>query len=102
MRMTVFVVEYTYDSARTQDIATLRPQHRAFLTRLYEEGAVLASGPWLDNAAPGALLLVLAHDVAGAQRLLDDDPFHRAHLITRRTVRPWNPITGALAEHASH
>lgn len=102
MRMTVFVVEYTYDTSRTQDLATLRPRHREFLGRLHEEGTLLASGPWLDNAAPGALLLVRARDVAGAQHLLDDDPFHRAHLITRRTVRPWNPVVGAFADHASH
>lgn len=99
--MTVFAVEYLYDAARTDDLATLRPEHRDFLGGLLEDGTLLASGPWLDNAAPGALLLVVAQDVDGAQRLLDDDPFLRAHLITKRTVRPWNPVLGALAEHAS-
>lgn len=101
MRMTVFAVEYAYDTARTDDLAALRPEHREFLGGLAEEGTLLASGPWLDNAAPGALLLVLAEDVDGALRLLDEDPFHRAHLLTRRTARPWNPIIGALREHAS-
>ncbi|WP_413450061.1 YciI family protein [Georgenia phoenicis] len=99
--MTVFAVEYTYDPARTDDLAAVRPAHREFLQGLVDAGSLLASGPWLDNAAPGALLLVLAQDVDGAQRLLDDDPFLRAHLISQRTVRPWNPVMGAFAEHAS-
>ncbi len=99
--MTAFAVEYTYDSARTDDLATMRPSHREFISGLVEEGRVLASGPWLDNAEPGALLIVVAQDVDDAQRLLDDDPFHRAHLITRRTVRPWNPVFGPFTDHAS-
>ncbi|MEE6272725.1 YciI family protein [Georgenia wangjunii] len=96
--MTIFAVEYTYDSARTDDVATLRPEHREYLAGLVESGELLASGPWLDNAAPGALLLVVAQDVEHATRLLDDDPFHRAHLITHRTFRAWNPVLGVLAE----
>ena len=99
--MTVFAVEYTYDTTRTDDLAAVRPEHREFLAGLVEAGSLIASGPWLDNAAPGALLLVLAEDVDGAFRLLDEDPFHRAHLVTKRTARPWNPIMGALREHAS-
>ncbi|MFC4556115.1 YciI family protein [Georgenia faecalis] len=96
--MTVFAVEYTYDHSRTDDIALVRPDHRAFLGELVEAGRVLASGPWLDNAAPGALLLVVGEDVAGVERMLDEDPFHRARLVTRRTVRAWDPVLGVLAQ----
>lgn len=96
--MTVFAVEYVYDPARTDDIATLRPQHREFIARLHEEGTVLASGPWQDNATPGALLIVTGQDVDAVQRLLDEDPFHQAHVISQRTLRPWNPVIGAFAE----
>ena len=95
--MTVFAVEYVYDSARTDDIAALRPQHREFIARLHEEGSVLASGPWEDNAAPGALVIMSAEDADAVQRLLDEDPFHQAHLITQRTLRPWKPILGPFA-----
>ncbi|MEE6280994.1 YciI family protein [Georgenia sunbinii] len=99
--MTAFAVEYVYDPARTDDLATVRPEHREFLAGLVAAGSLLASGPWLDNAAPGALLIVVAEDLDAAQRLLDDDPFHRAHLITHRTLRPWNPVIGELSEHAT-
>lgn len=99
--MTVFAVEYTYDISRSEDRATLRPVHREFLRGLQEAGSLLASGPWLDNATPGSLLLVVAQDADAVQRMLDDDPFHRAHLITQRTLRPWNPVFGPFTEHAS-
>ena len=92
--MTTFAVEYTYDVTRTADRDTLRADHRTFLRGLLEEGTLLAAGPWLDNAAPGALLLVVAEGAEEAQRLLDDDPFHRAKLITHRNARAWNPVLG--------
>ncbi len=96
--MRTFAVEYVYDTTRTADIDTLRPEHREFLNGLAEAGTVLASGPWLDNAAPGALLLVSAEDDAQVKQILDADPFHRAHLISHRKVRAWNPVIGAFAD----
>jgi uncharacterized protein YciI len=94
--MTIFAVEYVYDLNRTKDIETLRPQHRAFLSDLNGKGVVIASGPWLDNATPGALLLVRAENHDEAVKALDPDPFHRAHLITRRTARAWKPVIGDI------
>lgn len=95
--MGIFAVTYAYDTERSGDVARLRPTHREFLTRLHEQGQVLASGPWADNATPGALLLVRAADATAAQLLLDDDPFYRARLITQRTVRAWEPVLGPFA-----
>jgi uncharacterized protein len=95
--MTLFAVEYVYDQNRTRDLDTLRAQHRAFLGGLHESGSLLAYGPWQDAAAPGALLLVRAENHDAAIHLLDSDPFHRAHLIVRRTARAWSPVIGSLA-----
>ncbi|HLS50260.1 MAG TPA: YciI family protein [Actinomycetaceae bacterium] len=96
--MGIFAITYTYDTERSEDIARLRPTHREFLTGLNAEGQLLASGPWAENAAPGALLIVAAEDATAAQLLLDDDPFYRARLITQRTVRAWQPVLGPFAE----
>ncbi|WP_089772466.1 YciI family protein [Ruania alba] len=98
--MSTFAVEYSYDITRTSDINELRPQHREFLRALADEGTLLASGPWLDNAAPGALLLLSAEDDTTAKQILDEDPFQRAHVITHRTVRAWNPLIGVFADRA--
>ncbi|MFC7406751.1 YciI family protein [Georgenia alba] len=94
--MTLFAVEYVYDQARTADLDTLRPQHRAFLQGLHDDGKLVASGPWEDAAAPGALLLVKGENHDDVLHLLDADPFHRAHLILRRTARAWQPVIGSL------
>lgn len=96
--MTIFAVEYTYDVQRTEDLNELRPSHREFLGRLHDEGTLLASGPWLDNAAPGALLVLRGETDTEVSRLLDDDPFHRAKLITHRTLRAWKPVFGPFED----
>lgn len=90
--MAVFAVTYLYD-ARDADRDVLRPDHRAFLRRLNEAGALLASGPWTDGDA-GALLVVRAEDAQGASALLAQDPFQRAGLVADVTVRGWNPVIG--------
>ncbi|GAA4422214.1 YciI family protein [Georgenia halophila] len=95
--MTLYAVEYVYDQSRTTDVETLRPQHREFLQALHEDGVLVASGPWQDAAAPGALLLVKGEDHDSVLHQLDRDPFHRAHLIVRRTARAWNPVIGSLS-----
>lgn len=95
--MKTFAVEYSYDITRTHEMDALRPQHRAFLRGLLEAGILLASGPWVDGAAPGALLLVRAENRDGVLRLLDDDPFHRAHVISHRSARAWDPTIGPFA-----
>lgn len=94
--MSTFAVEYSYDPARTEDSDRIRPEHRAFLRDLLEEGRLLASGPWVGEQ-PGALLLIVAEDAAAAETLLDTDPFHRAGLIIRRRIRRWNPVIGPFA-----
>lgn len=95
--MTLFAVEYVYDSERTRDLDTLRPKHREFLKGLLDAGTLVASGPWADAAAPGALLLVHGADHDAVLATMNDDPFHRAHLILRRTARAWSPVLGSLA-----
>ncbi|ROR74470.1 YciI family protein [Bogoriella caseilytica] len=94
----LFAVEYVYDQTRTEDLESLRPQHRDFLQHLHDEGSLVVAGRWQDAGAPGALLIVEAYDDAAALELLDADPFHRAHLITQRTARAWSPAIGKLAE----
>lgn len=96
--MTIFAVEYTYDVQRTADLNELRPAHREFLGALHDEGVLLASGPWLDNAAPGALLILRGQSDTEVSRRLDEDPFQRAKLITHRRLRPWNPVFGPFAQ----
>ena len=90
--MTVYAVHYTYDD-RTSRRDEVRPEHRAFLAGLLDDGSLLASGPWVDGV-PGALLLLSADSPATVERLLDADPFAREGLVAERTLREWNPVLG--------
>lgn len=92
----VFAVTYEYDErAGARD--AVRPDHRAFLRRLNDEGVLLASGPLSGAPGPGALLLLRADDEAAALRTLDEDPFGVAGLVADRTVRGWDPVIGPWA-----
>ncbi|MCB7137394.1 YciI family protein [Cellulosimicrobium marinum] len=96
--MPIHAVTYVYPD-RPAELDAVRPEHRAFLRGLHEQGALLASGPLAATAdAPaGALLIVDAASVDAAAELLDADPFARAGLVAERSVRPWSPVIGDWA-----
>jgi uncharacterized protein YciI len=94
--MALYAITYTYDTSRLDEIARLRPEHRAHLGALHRAGVDLASGPWTDGA-PGALLLIRAESAQAALEAVAEDPFHVAGLITRREARGWDPVVGDLA-----
>ncbi len=97
--MPIFAVTYTY-ADKPAVLDAFRPEHRAFLSGLLEEGTLLASGPLAQDVAnpAGALLLLDATDEAAVATTLDADPFAREDVITRRTVRPWVPVFGPWAD----
>jgi uncharacterized protein YciI len=97
--MTVFAVEYVYapDSAPVRD--ENRPDHRAWLSRLAEEGRLLTSGPYGDGA--GALLIFKAEDESELNELLKQDPFALTGAISGIRTTVWTPVIGILAAHAS-
>jgi uncharacterized protein len=81
------VIEYSRDTAK---IAAVRPAHREYLTQLLHEGHLVAAGPYLDDF--GALIIYEAADAAGAEALIQHDPFHAAGVFVRWTVRPWKMV----------
>lgn len=91
----IFAVTYAY-AAPDEELAAVRPEHRAFLRGLLDQGVLLASGPWADGVA-GALLLLRAVDGDAALAALDPDPFWAAGFIASRDVRGWNPVIGPWA-----
>lgn len=108
-RMPVFAVQYDYVD-RPDALTEVRPAHRAFLSGLVEDGALLASGPFrlgpgetwppADGTGAGALLLVRAASAQAAAELLEPDPFNTAGLIERRSVRGWVPVMGPFQDDA--
>ena len=91
----IYAVEYHYVTDRDEEMAELRPSHRAFNGALADRGLLLAAGPYVGTH--DALIVVRADDEAGALRLLEDDPFHKAGFIAERVSREWNPVIALLA-----
>ena len=90
----IYAVEYHYVTDRDEEMAELRPSHRAFNGALADRGRLLAAGPYVGTH--DALIVVRADDEAGALSLLEDDPFHKAGFIAERVPREWNPVIGLL------
>ena len=80
-------IEYSQDTALVE---AHRPAHRAYLTKLLDEGKLFASGPYADGS--GALIVYEADTPEAADALLKADPFHAAGVFLTWTVRPWKVI----------
>src|SRR5690606_4875734 len=87
-RMTTYAIRYDYDH-RADELDRVRPDHRAYLAGLAEQGQVLAYGRFDDDGAPGAVLLFEADSAEQAESLVTADPFVVAGLVQRYEVRPW-------------
>ena len=95
--MSLFAVTYHY-SAEPNELAGLRPAHREFTAKLFDDGVLVTSGPFIDYA--GALLLVKAESVEAVSALLDNDPFDIAGFIGERVILQWNPLYGRMKDQA--
>ena len=91
----IYAVEYHYVTDKDEEMAAVRPSHRAFNGRLADEGRLLAAGPYVGTH--DALIVVRAEDEAGALSLLEEDPFQQAGFISERIAREWNPVIGVLS-----
>ncbi|WP_030015991.1 MULTISPECIES: YciI family protein [Micrococcales] len=92
--MTRFAVHYSYGPAEQQ--AQHRPEHRAYLSSLLEQGALLASGPYTDGISEGALLIFEAEDSSAVQALLDQDPMMVNGVVKSHQIREWNLVLGSV------
>ncbi|QGU07643.1 YciI-like protein [Corynebacterium occultum] len=98
--MNTFAILYEYvDDA--EKVASFRAEHREFLGRLEDEGKLIGSGPFTDEKG-GALIIIRLPEpatVEDAGTLFDKDPFKINDLITKRSIRAWNPVKNVFQEH---
>lgn len=92
--MSTFAVQYTYADNSADARAYNRPEHRAHLGELHDEGFVLLSGPLTDP--DGALIIVAAESAQAAMDALAGDPFQREGLVADVSARSWTVVVGAL------
>ncbi|WP_022867840.1 YciI family protein [Schaalia vaccimaxillae] len=88
--MAYFAIEYVYDTTKGPQMDEVRPEHRAFLGSLCEEGKIVASGPLVDQGR--ALILFNADSPEDALTALDADPFYTNGFILDRIARQWDPV----------
>ena len=91
--MPLFAVTYAYGAAEA-DLATRRPEHRDYLSRLAE---LVVSGPWDDGR--GALLVFETDTAVQAEAIVAADPFVEAGFVAHHEVHAWNPVLGRLTPH---
>lgn len=94
--MALFAVEYFYDPAAASKMDEVRPDHRAHLRGLHNQGIVKLVGSWVNDLHPGALIAVEAESGEDALTALAEDPFFLAGFITERKVHQWNVIIGEI------
>ncbi len=96
--MAYYAVNYHYDPATAAEQDALRPDHRAYLRTLVDQGLLVASGPLVGAESPSALLIFRAENEQHVRDLLADDPFQKEQYVAQWTVTEWNPVLGVFAE----
>ncbi len=94
-----FAVIYSY-APDSEQIVTLRPEHREFLGGLLDEGTLVGSGPYTDGHGGALIIVRLAEPatIADVEELMDGDPFHRENALAARRIREWNPVINIFPE----
>jgi uncharacterized protein YciI len=80
-------IEYAPDPAKIKE---WRPKHRGYLTDLFNDGKLAASGPFTDDS--GALIVYEAPTKEAAEAILKGDPFFKQGVFAKWELRPWNAI----------
>ncbi len=89
--MSLYAIHYVYDE-RAAEREALRPEHRAWLLGLAEQGVAKVFGRYEDAGEPGALLVFEAETVDAVEGLLALDPYQAAGLVAAHSVRAWPAV----------
>jgi uncharacterized protein len=88
-----FVVTYRYVTDMENRRTPHREEHLRWLEELADQGLVLLAGA-LQDPVDSAVLVVRAADLYQARRLVIDDPYAKANLITEVVTRPIGLVVG--------
>ena len=81
---------------RPDGLETRKATREAHLAHLRESGVVVLAGPFLDSggAPTGSLIVLDVPDRAAAEAWAEADPYAKAGLFERVTIRAWNRVVG--------
>ena len=89
--MPTFAVLYEYTPDQEKTLQN-RPAHRKYLQELLAKNQLVADGPITDDS--GSLIVYHADDENHVQRIIENDPFHKAGIFVSWQIKPWRIVFG--------
>ncbi|MFW0797316.1 YciI family protein [Gordonia sp. CPCC 205515] len=90
--MAIFAVHYGYGPAKAAIRDEYRPLHREWLLEEFNAGNVVATGPYPDGS--GALILIRADSLDGAEAFQNNDPFIAHEAVDQVRIVEWTEVYG--------
>jgi len=83
----MFIIQLTY-TRPLAEVDQLLDEHKQYLQKYYDEGIFLLSGR--KNPRTGGIILARAESMAGIEKVIAEDPFHR-HGLADYTITEFLP-----------
>lgn len=91
--MKLFAALIDYPANVLERRAPHRAAHLAYLTDLIAHRRALMGGAFADPTE-GAIIVYRAASAEEVRRMMDEDPYGKAGLFDRVTIREWNVVVG--------
>lgn len=92
--MAYFIVNTKYIDDQDQ-IATVRPKHREYITGFIDAGQAMGAGPWGDGK--GGVYVLKVDERADADKIIADDPLTTEGIVAEQSVQEWKAAIGPWA-----
>ena len=91
-----YLLFYDFVPNYVQQRAPYRGEHLRLAWEAHDRGELVLAGA-LADPADGAILLFKGEDDRAVRAFAEADPYVKAGLVTRWSVRPWTTVVGASA-----
>ncbi len=91
--MPTFIREISMQPGDERRLA-VRPEHREYVSALFERGQIRMSGPLVGDA--GAVLVYEADTEEAARELIAQDPYTREGVVDEVSLREWVVVVPPL------
>jgi uncharacterized protein YciI len=89
-----YLLEYQYVENMVERRTPHRAEHLANAEKLLNEHILIVGGAYMPNA-DGALF-IFQSDYDTVEAFVQNDPYYKAGLIPKYTIREWNVVIGKL------
>jgi uncharacterized protein len=81
------VINYVRYVSDLEKVASIRPAHRAFMSKLGEQNHLIAGGPFSDGS--GALFIYEVDTLQDAEAIFAQDPYTLGGVIASHNMHAW-------------